>query len=108
MPNEKPEVVVLDLRPPIVEVWEACRRLNSHCDVPILVLSANDSPSAVTAALEAGADDYLIKPVSTGVLVAHINNLARRAIAQRNLNPITRPVSSRLLQNLFQSPDNPQ
>jgi DNA-binding response OmpR family regulator len=46
--------------------------------MPILVLSALDSPGTVAAALDAGADDYLIKPVPSGVLLAHINNLIRR------------------------------
>jgi len=108
LPSERPDVVILDPRGSAVDVWEVCRRLRRNCEVPILVLSANDSPSAVTAALEAGADDYLIKPVSTGVLVAHINNLTRRAIAQRDLNPITRPVSAGIIPNLFQYPDNSQ
>jgi DNA-binding response OmpR family regulator len=43
-----------------------------------LILSALDSPGLVAAALDAGADDYLIKPVASSVLVAHIHNLVRR------------------------------
>ena len=43
-----------------------------------MILSALDSPGLVAAALDAGADDYLIKPVPSSVLLAHINKLIRR------------------------------
>jgi PleD family two-component response regulator len=51
--------------------------------VPILVLSALNKPGAVAQALDEGADDYLIKPVPSGVLVAHLKNLIRRARVER-------------------------
>jgi DNA-binding response OmpR family regulator len=50
-----------------------------------MVLSALDNPGMVAKALDAGADDYLIKPVPSGVLIAHINNLVRRAHAQNGV-----------------------
>jgi DNA-binding response OmpR family regulator len=49
-----------------------------------LVLSVLNKPDAVAKALDEGADDYLIKPVSGGVLIAHLNNLIRRSRAERN------------------------
>jgi len=86
--NESPDIVILDLLMPEVDGWAVCRSLRTFSQIPIIILSAIDNPGSVGSALDAGADDYLIKPVPTGVLVAHINNLARRAIAQRDSLPI--------------------
>jgi DNA-binding response OmpR family regulator len=95
--NECPDIVILDLLMPEVDGWTVCRTLRTFSQIPIIVLSAIDNPGSVGSALDAGADDYLIKPVPNGVLIAHINNLARRAIAQRDSLPIgtqTGPLSA--------------
>jgi two-component system, OmpR family, response regulator MprA len=76
--NKKPDVVILDLMMPDMDGWQVCKNVRVFSDVPILVLSALDSPGVVAEALDAGADDYLIKPVASGVLIAHINKLLRR------------------------------
>lgn len=73
-----PEVVILDLMMPGMDGWEVCKTVRSFSNVPILILSALDSPGMVASALDAGADDYLIKPVASGVLIAHLNRLIRR------------------------------
>lgn len=75
---DSPDVVVLDLMMPDMNGWQVCKAVRDFSNVPILVLSALDSPGMVAAALDAGADDYLIKPVPSSVLVAHINKLMRR------------------------------
>lgn len=74
-----PDVIILDLMMPGMDGWEVCRRLRDFCQTPILVLSALDTPGHVAAALDAGADDYLVKPASSGLLVARLNVLIRRA-----------------------------
>jgi len=74
-----PDVVILDLMMPEMDGWQVCKMIRESKTVPILVLSALDSPGMVAKALDAGADDYLIKPVASGVLTAHINTLVRRA-----------------------------
>ena len=76
--KHKPDIVLLDLMMPEMDGWEVCKAIRGFSNMPILVLSALDSPGTVAAALDAGADDYLIKPVPSGVLLAHINNLMRR------------------------------
>ncbi len=76
-----PDVVILDLMMPGMDGWQVCSEVRSFSDVPILILSALDSPGMVASALDAGADDYLVKPVPSGVLLAHLNNLNRRALA---------------------------
>jgi len=75
-----PHVIILDLMMPGMNGWEVCSKVREFSKIPILILSALDNPRNVSSALDAGADDYLVKPVPSGVLVAHINNLARRAV----------------------------
>jgi two-component system KDP operon response regulator KdpE len=74
-----PDIVLLDLMMPEMDGWEVCKAIREFSNLPILILSALDNPGMVAAALDAGADDYLIKPVPSGVLIAHINNLLRRS-----------------------------
>jgi DNA-binding response OmpR family regulator len=79
-----PDVVILDLMMPGMDGWQVCTEVRSFSNVPILVLSALDSPGIVAGALDAGADDYLVKPVPSGVLLAHLNTLSRRATVEKN------------------------
>ena len=74
-----PDVMILDLMMPEMDGWEVCERIRKVSRLPILVLSALDKPGMVARALDSGADDYLIKPVPSGVLIAHLNNLVRRS-----------------------------
>jgi DNA-binding response OmpR family regulator len=79
-----PDVVILDLMMPGMDGWHVCTQVRSFSKVPILVLSALDSPGNVASALDAGADDYLVKPVPSGVLLAHLNTLTRRACVEKS------------------------
>jgi len=74
-----PDVIVVDLYLQESNGWKICRSIRQISQAPILVLSVLNKPESVAQALDEGADDYLIKPVSSGVLVAHINNLLRRS-----------------------------
>lgn len=76
--RENPDLVILDLMMPQMNGWEVCRAIREFGDIPVLVLSAMDNPGTVAAALDAGADDYLIKPVPNHVLIAHIRSLMKR------------------------------
>ena len=73
-----PNFILLDLMLPEIDGWQVCKAIRDFSMAPILILSALDSPGMVAAALDAGADDYLIKPVTSNILIAHINNLLRR------------------------------
>ncbi len=73
-----PNIIILDLMMPEMDGWQVCKEIRTFSKTPILILSALDSPGMVAAALDSGADDYLIKPVTSGVLVAYINKLVRR------------------------------
>lgn len=79
-----PDVIILDLMMPGMDGWQVCAQVRAFSDVPILILSALDSPGMVASALDAGADDYLVKPVPVGVLLAHLNTLTRRPAAKKN------------------------
>ncbi|MCJ7583977.1 MAG: response regulator [Anaerolineales bacterium] len=74
-----PDILILDLMMAGVDGWEVCSKVRKFSTTPILILSALDAPGMVASALDAGADDYLIKPVPSSVLIAHLHNLARRA-----------------------------
>ncbi len=77
--EKTPQLVILDLMMPGMDGWQTCRAIRAFSDVPILILSALDDPSVITSILDTGADDYLVKPFSSAVLVAHLNKLLRRA-----------------------------
>src|SRR3954468_7239196 len=75
-----PDLVVLDLMLPGVDGLEVARRLRAASDVPILMLTARDAvPDRVTG-LEAGADDYLVKPFALEELLARLRALLRRTM----------------------------
>jgi two-component system KDP operon response regulator KdpE len=73
-----PDVVILDLLMPEVDGWEVCGRIREFSNVPILILSALGAPGSVARALDAGADDYLIKPVHASLLASRLRTLVRR------------------------------
>jgi two-component system KDP operon response regulator KdpE len=73
-----PDVVILDLLMPEMDGWQVCERIRGFSDVPILILSALGAPGSVARALDAGADDYLIKPVHASLLASRLRTLVRR------------------------------
>ncbi len=78
--DEQPDVIILDLLMPSMDGWEVCEKIREFCEVPILILSAIGSPGSVARALDAGADDYLIKPVHASLLASRLRALMRRRL----------------------------
>lgn len=77
--DRMPDLIVLDIMIPGVDGIEVCRRIRSAGeDVPILMLTARDDIADRVAGLDAGADDYLVKPFAFEELVARIRALLRR------------------------------
>ena len=74
-----PEIIILDLAMPDMDGWEVCRAIRSFSQVPILVLSAISNPGLVAQALDEGADDFLLKPMTSSVLIAHLKRLVWRS-----------------------------
>jgi len=75
---EKPRVVLLDLMLPGLDGLTICRELRDIFDGPILIFTARDSDIDQVIGLEAGADDYVAKPVDPMVLLARTRALLRR------------------------------
>jgi DNA-binding response OmpR family regulator len=72
------DVVVLDVMLPGLDGFEICRRLRRDSDVPVIMLTARGDDFDVVGGLEAGADDYVVKPVEPRVLDARIRAVLRR------------------------------
>jgi two-component system response regulator MprA len=75
-----PDAVVLDVLMPRIDGLELCRRLRGRGDrTPVLMLTARDAVADRVAGLDAGADDYLVKPFALEELLARLRALLRRA-----------------------------
>jgi two-component system OmpR family response regulator len=76
---ERPDLIVLDVMLPDVDGFELCRRLRADGhDVPVIFLTARDTPSDTVTGLTLGGDDYVTKPFSIDALVARVRAVLRR------------------------------
>ncbi|HVA89483.1 MAG TPA: response regulator transcription factor [Chloroflexota bacterium] len=75
-----PDLVILDVMLPGMDGLAVCRRLRLLGDVPILMLTARDDIPDRVLGLDAGADDYLVKPFAVEELLARVRALLRRAV----------------------------
>ena len=81
--DQPPDLVILDWMLPGLDGIEVCRRLRGGGPVPILMLTAKDNVSDRVLGLDAGADDYMVKPFSLDELLARLRALLRRAQPSR-------------------------
>ena len=77
--TRRPEVVILDLGLPDMDGVEVIRQLREWSSVPVIVLSARSQETDKIAALEAGADDYVVKPFGVGELIARLRVALRHS-----------------------------
>jgi DNA-binding response OmpR family regulator len=77
--TEAPDFVLLDVNMPALNGLDVCREIRSRSTVPIMMLTVRDQEDDLVAALDAGADDYVLKPFSPRALLARIRALVRRA-----------------------------
>ena len=80
--EDRPHVVVLDLGLPDLDGREVLRMLRAVSRVPVIVATARDDEEEIVRVLDAGADDYLIKPFGAAQLEARIRAVLRRATEQ--------------------------
>lgn len=80
--DRQPDLVVLDVMMPGVDGFELCRRIRRATDTSILMLTARDAVTDRVTGLEAGADDYLVKPFAFEELLARIKAVLRRKTAE--------------------------
>ncbi|MGA2285312.1 MAG: response regulator transcription factor [Dehalococcoidia bacterium] len=80
--SRRPDVIVLDIVMPGMDGLSLCRLVRDRYTCPILMLTARDAVPDRVAGLEAGADDYLVKPFDLQELVARLRALLRRAGAE--------------------------
>ncbi|HTP73855.1 MAG TPA: two-component system response regulator KdpE [Burkholderiaceae bacterium] len=127
--TRRPDLLVLDLGLPDGDGVDLIRELRGWSNIPILVLSARSDEADKIEALDAGADDYLIKPFATGELLARVRahlrrsatlpgsgasvvefgdvtvDLARRTVERAGENLHVTPIEYRLLTHLAAHPD---
>ncbi|WP_156762221.1 MtrAB system response regulator MtrA [Microbacterium karelineae] len=82
--TEKPDLVLLDLMLPGKDGIEICREIRAESGVPIIMLTARSDTTDVVSGLEAGADDYIVKPFNPKELVARIRTRLRPALPEES------------------------
>jgi two-component system, OmpR family, response regulator RstA len=87
--GENPHLVILDIMLPGIDGFEVCRRVRPTYTNPILMLTARGDEADELIGLEAGADDYLSKPVRPELLLARIKTCLRRS---RDYNSVSRQI----------------
>jgi DNA-binding response OmpR family regulator len=85
--RHRPELVLLDVMLPGRDGFDVCRAIRATDSVPIIMLTARTDPIDVVVGLESGADDYVVKPFQTRVLLARI-----KAVLRRQERPPAEPV----------------
>ena len=77
--SEGPDLVVLEVDLPDIDGFRVCREIRRFSDVPIIMLTERDKEADIVGGLDAGADDYIVKPLDSIVFVARVRAVLRRA-----------------------------
>lgn len=81
--DARPDIILLDVTMPDMDGWQTLERVRDLTDVPVVMLTAANAELEKVRGLQGGADDYVTKPFGRQELLARINALLRRAVAQR-------------------------
>jgi two-component system, OmpR family, KDP operon response regulator KdpE len=87
IPAQRPDLVLLDVNMPGRSGLETCREIRLASDVPIIMLTVRNSERDKVQALDAGADDYVVKPFGSEELLARIRAALRRSAPSETLPP---------------------
>ena len=89
--DDKPDLIILDINLPgtaeLQDGFAICRHIRAESDVPIILLTVRGEEQDIVHGLEAGADDYILKPFSPRQLVARVQAVMRRFHATRTSQP---------------------
>ena len=88
--NERADLILLDVNMPRLDGLAACREIRRGSDVPIIMLTVRNSEHDKVAALDAGADDYVVKPFGVEELLARIRAALRRSAPVESIPAIKR------------------
>lgn len=91
MQAERPDLVILDVNMPGIGGIEACREIRRNSDVSLVMLTVRNTERDKVQALDAGADDYVVKPFSIDELLARIRAALRRTHAGQPIAPVDTP-----------------
>ncbi|MBR3781691.1 MAG: response regulator transcription factor [Clostridia bacterium] len=80
------DLVICDIMMPEADGWEVTRKIREYSSVPILVLTARSQEFDELMSFESGADDYVTKPFSPGVLVKRVEAILKRSAASNTVN----------------------
>jgi len=86
-----PDLVLLDINMPGIDGLETCKRIRELSDVPIIMVTVRGSEKDKVVALDAGADDYLVKPFGTQELLARVRAAVRRLPSAEEIPPFVSP-----------------
>jgi DNA-binding response OmpR family regulator len=92
--EDQPDLIILDINLPgtgqIKDGFAICKHISRQSDVPIILLTVRGEENDIVHGLEAGADDYILKPLSPRQLIARVQAVMRRGRALENSYPSTR------------------
>ena len=75
-------IVILDVMMPEMDGWEACKSIRENSNIPIIMLTAKDTEDDELKSFDGGADEFITKPVSPGVLMARIAAMIKRTYGE--------------------------
>lgn len=83
-----PNLILLDIMMPEMDGWKTFQQLRQVCDLPVIVISADNQKDNVVKALRMGADDYITKPFNQDEVVARVHSVLRRCGKNHKINRI--------------------
>jgi two-component system KDP operon response regulator KdpE len=87
--SERPDLVLLDVNMPVMDGLEACREIRRGSNVGIIMLTVRSAEQDKVRALDAGADDYVVKPFGIQELLARVRAVLRRGAIEETQNVLT-------------------